>query len=274
MQHPSASLQDLGFTEIESRIYDYLVTNSPVTGYKISQQIGKPTPNTYKAITVLAQKGAILVDEGDMRLCRPVPPKELFGRLTREFAARCAAAEARLESAAADSKDDRVYRIESLGQVLERARTMLQEAQSIVLLDIMPGPLALLRDEMEAAVHRSVRVVAFVYEAVEDAGFEWSTSQTDSQFLKRWPGQQLSVCVDAEEHLVALLSQECDAVHQAIWSRSTFLSCMQHNSIAAELQLAEQRHRDVDSDIATDFANISLLLAAPPGLETLRSNYR
>jgi len=72
-------LKALGFTETEALIYGYLVENSPATGYRISHDIGKQPPNTYKAIASLEDKGAIIVEVGERKLCRAVPPPRITG---------------------------------------------------------------------------------------------------------------------------------------------------------------------------------------------------
>ena len=66
-------LVSLGFTALAAEIYAWLPEEAPVTGYRIAQAIGKPAPNVYKAIETLETKGAVMVDEGKSRLCRPVP---------------------------------------------------------------------------------------------------------------------------------------------------------------------------------------------------------
>ena len=76
-------LSELGFTNLEAEIYAFLLQESPVTGYRIAQAIGKPAANTYKAIQTLELKGAVIVDEGSSRMCRAVSADELLNRLGR-----------------------------------------------------------------------------------------------------------------------------------------------------------------------------------------------
>ena len=89
-------LLELGFTEIEARVYGFLVEDSPATGYRISHAIGKQPPNTYKAIASLEAKGAILVEKGETKQCRAVPPEELLENLERRFRSQRALAGERL----------------------------------------------------------------------------------------------------------------------------------------------------------------------------------
>ncbi len=89
--------------------------------------------------------------------------------------------------------------------------------------------------------------------------------------LSAWPGQQLSLVVDGEEHLLSLLSCDMQSVHEAVWSNSAFLSCMQHNNIASELRYTQllAEHGDAKDKLAP----LSLLNFRPTGLETLLGHY-
>src|SRR5882724_6196485 len=90
------ALMALGFTALEAGIYTTLLRKSPITGYGIAKELGKPAANTYKAIESLQTKGAIIVDDGESRLCRAVAPEEVFGQLERSFADNKKRAEAAL----------------------------------------------------------------------------------------------------------------------------------------------------------------------------------
>jgi len=82
-------LQSLGMNRLEAEIYIYLLQQpGPVTAYRAGQAMGKPTANVYKAVDVLVRKGAVMVEEGPTRLCRPAPPQEFLGQLETSFHAR------------------------------------------------------------------------------------------------------------------------------------------------------------------------------------------
>jgi hypothetical protein len=46
--------------------------------------------------------------------------------------------------------------------------------------------------------------------------------------IEAWGGEQLNLVVDGREHLLALLSPDLDAVVQAVWSQSLYLSSILH----------------------------------------------
>ena len=78
---PVAALLDLGFTKTEARVFCELTRLGPSTGYRLAKAVGKATANTYAALETLAQKGAVLIDEGESRAWRAVPAAELIAAL-------------------------------------------------------------------------------------------------------------------------------------------------------------------------------------------------
>ena len=237
------ALVDLGFTGLEAEVYTALLAESPTTGYRVAQALGKAVANTYKAIASLEAKGAVLVDEGESRVCRPVPPDELLARLGRSFAERrerAAGALARFREAPAD---DRVYQMRSREQVMERARQMLERAERIALLDVFPGPLEVLRPDLERAAARGIDVALKIYAPAEIAGAETILSARGAQVLGRWPGEWVNLVVDGAEHLLAFLAPDGDGVNQAVWSGSAYLSWVYQSAVSGELILARLEDR-------------------------------
>ena len=232
------SLTGLGFTELEAEVYVSLLQQSPATGYRVAQSIGRPVANTYKAIESLQQKGAVLVDEGASRLCRAVPAEELLAQLERGFQRRRQEAAQALASLRAAPEDDRVYQLQSVEQVFERCRRMLDGCQQAAILDVFPKPLKELREAVEGAARRGVRVAIKAYEPAELPGADVVVHPQGRLTLRRWPGQWLNVVTDGREHLLAFLTADIRGLHQAVWSGSAYLSWVYHSAVAAELILA------------------------------------
>jgi sugar-specific transcriptional regulator TrmB len=244
--HDAATTQPLvalGFTTLEAEAYAFLLRESPVTGYRIAQALRRPAPNIYKALESLELKGAVLVEDGDSRLCRPVPPDELLSQLERRFHEHRARAERVLSQAPGEAEDDRVYTLRSAGQVLERARRMLRGCAEIVLADLFPLPLDSLRPELEAAAARGVQVAVKAYAPAEVSGARVVLDAVPDRALERWPGQWLNLVADGREHLIAFLASDGRAVHQAVWSGSTALSWVYHSALSSEIVLDDVRNR-------------------------------
>lgn len=245
-------LIDLGLTSIEAEIYAALLQDSPATGYAIAKALGKPVANVYKGIQTLHDKGIVSVDEGETRLCRPVPLDELLDRFERDFRGRRDRAREALADLPGPALDARVYHMRSHEQVLERARRMLSTATRVVLLDIFPEPLDVLRDELCAAAGRGVEIAAKIYAPADLAGIDAVLGARSQEIRDRWPGQWLNLVADGAQMLLALLRPGGHGVVQAVYSGSPYLSWVMHSSMACELGYAAlERDLEGHADLAT-----------------------
>lgn len=244
-------LAALGFSELEAAVYTTLVQKSPLTGYGVAQALGKPVANTYKAIESLRNKGAVLVDDGESRLCRAVPPSELLSRLERQFQQEKQETEQALGNIHSDTSDERIYPLQTVEQVYERARVMLEQCKEAALIDLFPEPLELLKKDLERAAERGVSLSAKVYQTVSVKGVDVVVHPRGKQTLKRWPGQWLNLVVDGSEYLLSFLTLDGSRVHQAVWSGSPYLSWIYHSGLSSEITLTslfqlERRSQDPD----------------------------
>ncbi|MBU8934657.1 MAG: TrmB family transcriptional regulator [candidate division Zixibacteria bacterium] len=269
-------LQALGFTEIEALIYGFLVENSPATGYRISHAVGKQPPNTYKAIASLEDKGAIIVEVGERRLCRAVPPVELLDKLEQCFKQHRQEADRALKTLSSSPQDDGIYHLKTVDQVISQSIAMLDRAKGIVLCDLSPGPFSLLADSLRETATRGVRIICRVYSEVQIPDVITQQLTGYDPALDTWPGQQISIVVDAEEHLLGLLTKDMKGVHETVWSNSTYLSCLHHNHVASEILYTnlESGQANLSAEAEEKLKNISLLTFRPSGLETLIKRYR
>lgn len=266
---------DLGFTSLEAEVYVALLAAPTATGYRVAQTIGKPTANTYKAIESLQAKGAVLVDDGERRVCRAVPVKELLRRLERDFRARRERAAAALEDVGRDTHDDRVYRIRSIEQLIERCRTMLASAHVVVLVDAYPEPLARVREELLAAATRGVAVYVKTYGTVDLPGVEVAVPADTARILAGWPGH-LNVVVDAAQVLLGMLDRS-GALLQGVWTRSTYVACTVHSGLGFEIRYsrAEGVVAAKDTDLAASAfgKDDPLFLSNVPGYHVLMDRF-
>ena len=261
---PESALIALGFTDTEARIYCELLRGGPATGYRLAQAIGKAAANTYQALASLTQKGAVLVDDGDARAFRAVPPAELLGALERGFAHRKDEAEAALATLRPAVEDDRIYQLKTVDQTLARARALIDSAREIILFDAFPTPLQELAPHLAAASARGVTIAGIAYGPLpaEDVGAV--VSHGAAFVAERWPGQQLALVADAREHLTVLFSLDGREVLHGVWSDSAFLACMKHSGLASEIRLSALVAQDIDP-----LASLSLLRSNPAGLRAL-----
>jgi hypothetical protein len=229
------TLNDMGFTSLESEIYVYLLQHSPATGYKIAKGIGRSFTNTYKALAGLQTKGAILVDEAEHKLSRAVPIEELMDQMEARFREKRRIAVEAVKKLPSSEDDNRIYHLSSADQVYERCRRMLQECKKRALLELFPEPCASLRESIEAAANRGIVVAARVYAGETLANVRTIHSPFGEENLKIWRSQWLALFVDGRQFLLGHLVQGGGGVYDCVWSANPFISRAFYSFVNSDL---------------------------------------
>jgi hypothetical protein len=148
---------------------------------------------------------------------------------------------------------------------------MLSQAKQAALLDLFPKCVPLLSTDLEAAARRGVKVAARCYERTTLKGISVVAAAAGDRVLETWPGQQLSIAVDGDQFMHALLSQDVSSVHQALWSSSTLMSCLQYNALYNEILLVEAQN--AGRGPASTLGQLSLTQLKPLGFRKLNERY-
>ena len=241
-----AALLDLGLNQLETEVYLYLLSGPPVTAYAVGKAIGKATANVYKAVESLARSGAVMLEEGEPRVCRAVPPSEFLARARRDLQVKTQAAEAALRGLRTQHFDERVYRIEDPQEVFERCARMLDAATDVAIVDAFPRSLERVAAAAVRAARRGVDVRVQTYRETDLPECDVALVSTGEDSVRRWGAEQLNAVVDGRQVLIALLSPELDRVHQALWSESLYLSCVVHAGRLSEHTLHRLRGSAAD----------------------------
>ncbi len=229
-----AVLRDLGLNQLEAEVYAFLLAHEPMTAYAVGRAIGKAPANVYKAVEALSRLGAVMVEEGDKRVCRAVPAREFLSHSRASFLAKAQAAAGVLAGLERDSFDERVYGVESVDEAFERCVAMLGRARKVAVVDAFPQSLERIVPALEKAARRKVEVLVEAYRPIEIQGVSLVVAHTGQSSVDLWGAEQLNVVVDGKEVLLALMSLDLSQVHQGLWSRSLYLACLIHSGLRSE----------------------------------------
>lgn len=218
------AFEALGFTTVESEVYVYLVQNSPATGYAIAKAIGRTKGATYKVLSSLEGRGAIIANEDKKGLFRAIPPDELLKRLERDFLREKNRALYATKKLKASPADDRIYRLTTIEQVYERCRTMLDECVERAVIDIFPEPFGILRDDIQAAIDRGVKVMIHLYEPSDIRGARTVVPDYVEDVTSVFPADYICICQDDRQFLIAAVSGREKRVYNAYWSSNPLYS--------------------------------------------------
>jgi sugar-specific transcriptional regulator TrmB len=223
----------LGFNALESEVYIALSKHGPQTAYKIGKLLGRPTANVYKAVDVLAEHGAIELMEGDVRICKALPIQSVVKQMERGYQNKMKQAVDALGNLSAESKDEGIYKLQTVEAVFQRAKEMIKRTKSVLVIDAFPNALQRIKKDIQQVKGKEVFVQAY-----EEPGLDNHISlvvpEISAKVLAYWDAEQLNIAVDGKEMLVALFSKKLDKLVQATYSNNLYLSCMVYSGILNE----------------------------------------
>jgi predicted transcriptional regulator len=152
-------LQKIGFGDYEARAYVGLLQRSPMTGYELAKITGIPRANVYEVLPRLEERGAVVrLDSPSGARYSAVPPSELMPRLAGRFNDNLAAAEKVLMDPVSTLDQDYAWNVESYPSVVDHARTLVDAAESELLVALWPQESALLASYLSKAEARGVAI--------------------------------------------------------------------------------------------------------------------
>jgi sugar-specific transcriptional regulator TrmB len=229
------SLQGLGLTNLEARVYIYLIQSGSSTGYAIGKGLGIPAANVYRSLETLHAKGAVILEDGNRRYCRAVPLEELLTNLERQFTQLKEDASKAMANLQMPRIDQHVYHIISTEAVFERFYQMLDTASTIAVFDLFPKAANKLSNHIKSAAERGVRVLAKIYEPLSIPGAQMILDSRTRTSSRRWGGVWANGVVDGSQHLLTYLTGDMNRVHQAVWTDNVYASWIYHSALMYEL---------------------------------------
>lgn len=263
------SLIALGLTPLEAEVYAFLLGESPATGYRVAQALGKPFGSIYKTIEALQSKGAVLTtEEGDNRLVRAVQVNELLGQFTRSFKAQRQAAREALRGTERETADDRVYEVHTAEQFFERVRRTLKSAKQFALASCTPAPLSELAKDFAQTAERGIAMGVKTFEPATIAGVRTVLDPRGLAAVESGPGQWAYLSVDGQILASGLFSPDGSTLHQGFWSANALLGWSYYTGLSSDFVLVALRAALRDGANA---AAIGELIASFAPFETPRS---
>lgn len=210
-------LKRLGFTEYEAKIYVQLLRQSPATAYEISKAAGVPRPNTYHALEILAQRGAVLpVSENPVRYVA-ADPRDLFQRIARQTTSLCADLASRLATLPPVSDDQYVWTVQGDAAVHGKIEALIAASRVAVWVKAADDVLRRHKEALRAAAERGVEVMIVLFGP--DAG-EFRFTDTCRVYVHEGNGVRMgsadnlfTLAIDHGEMLTAAVAGEVMAAH-------------------------------------------------------------
>lgn len=266
----------LGFNALEAEVYIALLKHGPQTAYKVGKLLNRPTANVYKAVDVLANAGAIEIEEGDIRVCKAMPIKTLAQQLQKGYKNKIDSAVELLSKLKPETSEEGIYKLQTVESVLQRVNEMLKRCTNIAVIDSFPKPLEIIKQDLNKLAKKKIDVFVEAYEEIDlDESISISMPVVRAESLKYWNAQQLNVAIDGKEMLVAIFNSDLTEVIQATYSNSNYLACIMFIGLLNEHRV----HKFMSAKTLKEFEEVKngqkyFYNSKIPGVESLFKLYK
>jgi sugar-specific transcriptional regulator TrmB len=180
------SLEKLGLSKYEAKAYLAFLSESPLTGYKVSKISGVPRSRIYETIEKLMAKGLVLSQEGDTTLLRPVSLESFLEKKEKESRKNINFLKANLPQIEKSKEDHGIWNITGRDRIFETINHVISQANSHIYLVSFDTDLLLFENELINAERRKIPIF----------GVYCGTKSFELKNLDSHQGQPCSTCQD------------------------------------------------------------------------------
>lgn len=210
-------LKELHFTEYEAKVYIALLEKSPLTGYAAALESGVPRSKVYAVLATLAERGDIVVNQGETPFYSPVPPAEVVARHKERAEKIYNSAETTLDGFCASRQNrEAIWNIAGRDSIMNKVREAIRGAQRRVLLEIWSEDAEELAGELREADARGVEVVLVSYGEINLDFAVVHRHDADSKITEEYGGRWIVLSSDDREVVAGIVSLGVDS--RAAWT--------------------------------------------------------
>lgn len=168
-------LRNLGFTEMEAKVMVELAASGPSSGYEVAKRLGVSRSNVYTTLQRLTQQGFLHSSHGEPVRYSMLKTEELTQMISGQMRESLTFVESQMPRSESDHPP--FYTVEGDNNVLTALAKELELAEREIVIDVCHEEAALLRNELERAEGRGVKLL-------------WSTDEGETSLSRHmlWPG--------------------------------------------------------------------------------------
>jgi sugar-specific transcriptional regulator TrmB len=239
----------LGFTQLESEVYLYLIINGENTGYAVAKGIGKAVANVYKGIEGLSTKGAVEVTVADSKICSAVPWKQVLASEQTRFDNNINSLSEQLKQIPEQQDNESVYQLKNISQVLNAGKQIIEQSEHIIVAELEPKVAEYYAPMLAEAAKRGVEVRVKVYQPIVIENAHITVRQFGEQVYSGTKDVSFKICADGRESLTAALTSDISNVIQAFKTKSALVCMDMYCGIIYEMILTELKQAIPDNDM-------------------------
>lgn len=198
------SLQELGLSLYETRLYLGLLTGGQQNGNELSRTSGVPSSKVYGMLERLAAEGMVArTRRGSTVEYVCVPPRDLLHKLRERYLGPLEYLESTLPTLQVAEPAPDIVELQSVDAILDHARALVRSAQNEIYLSVWREEVSSLNGELEDADTRGVRIAGMLYGVDPPRVGWWQQHSYKETVASRIGGRMLTLVADGAEALIA-----------------------------------------------------------------------
>jgi HTH-type transcriptional regulator, sugar sensing transcriptional regulator len=158
------TLQEIGFSQNEAKVYLTLLKSEPMNGYEIAQEAKISRTMIYDILSRLVTKNIVTIIEGEPKRYIAVAYQEVLERYELYQQDRISKLRVMFNNYVEDNtKRDYVLNIETHQELIEKIKIGIRNAKKEIGLSIWDQEIMLLKDDLMDAAARGVRIDIFSF---------------------------------------------------------------------------------------------------------------
>jgi sugar-specific transcriptional regulator TrmB len=234
------NLQALGLSLYEARLYLGLLAGGAQNGNELSRLSGVPSSKVYAMLERLTAEGIVArTRRGTTVEYVCVPPHELLHKLRERYTKPLEYLEETLPTIGTTGPKADILDLRGLDAIMDHARAMIRAAQHEIYLSIWEENVEPLREDLEAADGRGVRLAGMMYGVTTPAVGWWQRHSYRETVSSRIGGRMLTMVVDGSEALIAHMPDRAEA--SAVRTKSPVLTLVAEEYLIHDLTLQKAK---------------------------------
>lgn len=162
MEELFASLEGLGFSNLEIKIYLALLDHGAMSPYQIAKKVDISRSSIYNALEHMVSKGMVEVIPEETVMYLAEEPAVLLGKIEEDYRQNVKDAREGLNHYLETRYEEKSAVIQGFEVILEKAKHMIRQANEEVFINT-DMELNVLEEEFSKAIDRGVRVIVFSF---------------------------------------------------------------------------------------------------------------
>jgi sugar-specific transcriptional regulator TrmB len=234
------SLQELGLSLYEARLYLGLLTGGPQNGNELSRTSGVPSSKVYAMLERLSGEGIVAhTRRGSSVEYVCVPPQDLLHKLRERYTKPLDYLEETLPTLGASGPEPDILQVQGVEAIVDHARAIVRTAERELYLSIWEENVEPLRGDLDVAEARGVRIAGMLYGVDTPSAGWWQRHSYRDTVGSRIAGRMLTVVRDGEEALIGHIPERGAAT--AVRTQSPVLTLVAEEYLIHDMTLQKAK---------------------------------